>query len=75
MPITDLDVPARTDQGRDIPHLTDRETARTVSVFDDAVEAAEVLARGRRGSSFSRLDSADEQADLLTPGEAQPWDY
>ena len=74
MPITDLDVPARTDQGLDIPHLTDPETAQTVSVLDQATTAPEVLAGGRRHSSSGRLGTADQQDDLLTPGQAQPWD-
>lgn len=74
MPIIDLDVPAVSDQGLDGPQITDPET-QALAVLDEAAEATEILARGRRLSSSSRLGTAEGQGDLLTPGESQPWDY
>lgn len=75
MPIADLYFPADTEPGLNIPHLTGPEIAQTVSVLAEAAKATEVFAQGRRDSSSSRLGTPDSQDDLLTPGQAQPWDY
>jgi hypothetical protein len=75
MPITVVDVPAPTDQGLDVPQLTDPEAAWALSVLDEATKATEVVARTRRDSSHADLGTAGRQDNLLTPGQAQPWDY
>lgn len=75
MPIAVVDVPASTDQGLDVPQLTDPETVQAPSVLDEATKATEVVARNRRDSGDADLGTADRRDDLLTPGQAQPWDY
>lgn len=75
MPIADLYFPAETEPGLNIPHVTGPDIAQMVSVLAEAAKATEVLARSRYSSRYGRLGTADRQDDLLTPGEAQPWDY
>jgi hypothetical protein len=75
MPTTVLDVPTVTDQGLDVPHLTDPDTTQALSVLDQAAQATEVLAHGRHDSSLARLGTSDRRDDLLAPGARQPWDY
>ncbi len=75
MPIAVVDVPASTDQGLDVSQLTDPETVQALSVLDEATKATEVVARNQRDSGHVDLGTADPRGDLLTPGQAQPWDY
>jgi hypothetical protein len=75
MPITAVHVPTMTDQGLDVPQLTDPDTTEAGSVLDQADQAAEVLVHARHDSNLGRLGTSDRQDDLLAPGPRQPWDY
>lgn len=65
MPITVLDVPAWVDKGLDVPQPTDVETLRMLAVLD----------HHRHDVSPTRPGLPDVRDEVMTPEQAQPWDY